>query len=192
MNRLIADMRESFLLFFFLNFLFSIFFHLLLLLPFHVVVAACANRPSTVLPFSIPPPAEMRDGPGPDVAPGPLFLRPVRLPIQRGGLPGEGRQGVLQERLPLPLRPQMQGLLHGHHRGLHLGLIRPVARRLLRLSGKWRLITNLLLLLLLPPPPHLLHPTTATNQSSRGIWSCPPAVSLATACDTIMAISAPR
>ena len=165
MNRLIADMRESFLLFFFLNFLFSIFFHLLLL-PFHVVVAACANRPSTVLPFSIPPPAEMRDGPGPDVAPGPLFLRPVRLPIQRGGLPGEGRQGVLQERLPLPLRPQMQGLLHGHHRGLHLGLIRPVARRLLRLSGKWRLITNLflLLLLLLPPRPiSFIQPRLLTN-----------------------------
>lgn len=34
---------------------------------------------------------EMRDGPGPDVASGPLFLHPMRLPVWRGRIPGEGR-----------------------------------------------------------------------------------------------------
>ena len=48
------------------------------------------QQPHTNTRFGL---AEMRDGAGTDVAPGLLLLRPVRLPIRRGRLPREGRQG---------------------------------------------------------------------------------------------------
>ena len=57
----------------------------------------------------------MRYGSGPDVASGSLFLRPVRMPVRRRRLPREGRQTLLQSRLPGHVRPQVQGLQHGHH-----------------------------------------------------------------------------
>ena len=43
---------------------------------------------------------------------------------------------VLQAVLPGHVRAQVQGLQHGHHRGLHIGPERPVASAVLRLSGK--------------------------------------------------------
>lgn len=82
----------------------------------------------------------MRDGVGSDVAPGSLFLHPMRLPVWRGWIPGEGWQALLQGGLPGHVRPQVQRLFDGHHRGLHLGSQRPVASQLFRLQGKFFII----------------------------------------------------
>jgi len=77
----------------------------------------------------------MRDCPGQDVASGPLLLRTMRQQVRRRRLPREERKGVLRQGLLQHVRAQVRGLQRAHHGELHLRPQRPVARRLLRVSG---------------------------------------------------------
>jgi len=77
----------------------------------------------------------MRDSPGQNLASGPLLLRAMRKQVRRRRLPREERQGLLRQGLLQHVRAQVRGLQRAHHGELHLRPQRPVARRLLRVSG---------------------------------------------------------
>jgi hypothetical protein len=75
------------------NFRICVFFFFLYILP----IVDCKLDVGT----------EMRDGFGSDVASGSFFLHPMRLPIWRGWIPGEGRQALLQGGLSGHVRSEM-------------------------------------------------------------------------------------
>lgn len=81
-------------------------------------------------------PAEMRDGPGQDMAHGTLFLRAVRQTVRRRRFPRTGRPAVLPGRLLRHVRPEMRGMLPAHNGELRVGPVHPMAFQLLRVPGK--------------------------------------------------------
>ena len=92
-------------------------------------------------PTLIPPsptltPPEMRDRPGPQLAPRPLLLRSMWKHVRRGRLPREGREGLLPGGLLQHVRPQVRGLQRPHHGELHISSQRPVASGLLCVQGE--------------------------------------------------------
>lgn len=82
--------------------------------------------------------AEMRDGPGEDLAHGALFLRPVRQTVRRGWVPRAGRPPVLPGRLLRHVRAQVRRMHAAHNGELRVGPVHAVALHLFRLPSKSR------------------------------------------------------